>query len=228
MVRVISDLTRPRRNADGFAARLLRRSLGLTASPKDVREEPGPRHSPAALSARNRFLGSGAMSIMETQRRLKAMFAALPRTPVSDGPPDAAVTVFYNGSNPLCRFEMERYQRLGGGDPAALVFVDVSRAPEALARHGLTIETATRRLYVLHRTAATPDGALVRGADAFILLWRQMPRYRWLARLCDLPGGRRVAILAYEGVLVPVLWAWNRRKTRRLSEALLTRERRKH
>ena len=160
------------------------------------------------------------MSIMETERKLREMTASLPKAPKpvpKPALPGAAVTVLYNGGCPACRAEMERYRRLGGARPEDLAFHDVARDPSPLAPLGLTADDAMRRLHV--RLAG---GEVVEGVGAFILLWRQMPRYRWLARLVALPGVRWGAAAVYNAVLVPVLWRWNRRRERRAALAART------
>jgi predicted DCC family thiol-disulfide oxidoreductase YuxK len=161
------------------------------------------------------------MSIMDTERKLREMTASLPRTPTKakdevpeEASPSAAVTVLYNGGCPVCRAEMSRYKRLGGAATADLTFHDVARDPSPLAPLGVTVDGAKRRLHVLDT-----DGRLIKGIDGFILLWRQMPRYRWLARVVGLPGIRWGAIAIYDGLLVPLLWQWNRRRERRAAHA---------
>ncbi len=170
------------------------------------------------------------MSIMDTERKLREMTASLPKiaakakeeapgeseTPGVTDPSGApgAVTVLYNGGCPVCRAEMTRYQRLGGAAPADLAFHDVARDPSPLAPLGVTVDGAKRRLHV-----RDTDGQVIKGIDGFILLWRQMPRYRWLARVVDLPGVKWGAIAFYDGLLVPLLWQWNRRRERRAAHA---------
>ncbi len=73
---------------------------------------------------------------------------------------------------------------------------------------GIDADTAARRLYVLHQ------GVLTSGIPAFLVLWAQMPRYRWLARVVGLPGVRQVATLAYDHVLAPVIYRWHLRRQR--------------
>ena len=172
------------------------------------------------------------MSIMETERKLRAITAALPKAPVqardssavdpsAQGQPavpnNPPVTVLYNGGCPVCAAEMARYRRLGGAAPADLAFHDVARDPAPLAPLGLTVDGAKRRLHVLDA-----NGRLIEGMDGFILMWRQMPRYRWLARLVALPGVRWGAIAFYNGLLVPAMWQWNRRRERRALAASRT------
>lgn len=89
---------------------------------------------------------------------------------------DTAVTTFYDGGCPLCSKEIAHYRRL---DRAGRVnWVDITRDAEALDAVGLDQATAMRRLHV--RDA---DGRLVQGVPAFVAIWRQLPRYRLLARV---------------------------------------------
>lgn len=160
------------------------------------------------------------MSIMETERRLRALTAGLPKA-LPRKPPDspaAEVTALYNGACPVCRFEMRRYQKIGGGTPDKVDFQDATEDVTLLVRHGLSLEGVMRRLHVVTRA-----GKVVVGMDAFILLWRQMPRYRWLARAVGLPGFHWAARQVYDRVLVPALWHINRRRR----QALLKPERRR-
>ena len=159
------------------------------------------------------------MSIMETERKLRAMTASLPKIPAKPKedlaePPAPVVTVLYNGGCPVCAAEMTRYQRLGGAAATDIVFHDVACDPAPLAPLGLTVDDAKRRLHVV-----TSEGKLVEGMDGFILMWRLMPRYRWLARMIGLPVFRWGAIAVYNGLLVPALWQWNRRRERRAALA---------
>ena len=77
------------------------------------------------------------------------------------------------------------------------------------AQWGLDADTAARRLYVLHK------GRLTSGIPAFLVLWAEMPRYHWLARIVGLPGIMQVASAAYDCVLAPVIYRWHLRRLRR-------------
>ncbi|MFY0010899.1 DCC1-like thiol-disulfide oxidoreductase family protein, partial [Acinetobacter baumannii] len=48
---------------------------------------------------------------------------------------------------------------------------------------GLGQDAALARFHVLDA-----DGRLRSGAEGFVALWRQLPGWRWLARLAALPG----------------------------------------
>jgi molybdopterin biosynthesis enzyme len=60
------------------------------------------------------------------------------------------------------------------------------------------------------------DGELTSGIPAFLVLWREMPRYRWLAKIVGLPGLRQAASVTYDHVLAPLIYRWHlRRKVKR-------------
>jgi predicted DCC family thiol-disulfide oxidoreductase YuxK len=87
------------------------------------------------------------------------------------------MTVYFDGSCPLCRTEIGVYQKADDSD--TIQWCDVSA--EALPA-GLTREHAMARFHV--RDAS---GELVSGARAFIALWLTLPRWRWLGRIASLP-----------------------------------------
>ncbi|MBB4267667.1 thiol-disulfide oxidoreductase DCC family protein [Roseospira visakhapatnamensis] len=134
-------------------------------------------------------------------------------TPARDTPPGVAadpgsgadLTVFYNGACPVCRTEINHYRRIDARAGLGLGWHDVSAGRGALSAHGINARAATRRLYAIDET-----GHLHAGVDAFVQVWRRLPRYRWLAWLVTRPGIRPAAGLVYESVLAPALDRWNR------------------
>jgi len=134
-----------------------------------------------------------------------------------DGAPGAGATLttYYNGRCPVCRTEVEHYQGIDARRGLGLGWHDVSQGVGPLAAHGLDPDAATKRLYAIDE-----EGRLHAGVDAFIQVWRRLPRYRWLARVVSWPGMRFVAVGVYEGVLAPALYRWNRwRRRRRQAES---------
>lgn len=119
--------------------------------------------------------------------------------------------VLYNDECPVCSFEINHYAAYARREGLPIQFDDLNGPDRAAwnSAWGIDEDTAARRLYVEH------DGELLGGIPAFIVLWQQMPRYRWLARIVALPGVKQVAAAAYDYVLAPVIYRWHlRRKAR--------------
>jgi len=110
----------------------------------------------------------------------------------STGDERANLTVYFDGSCPLCRAEIGHYQRQTGAD--SICFRDVS-APEA-GEADLPREAAMARFHVRRS-----DGSLVSGAAAFVEVWSALPRWRWAARLARLPGVLWLLEAGYRGFL---------------------------
>ncbi|WP_397542863.1 DCC1-like thiol-disulfide oxidoreductase family protein [Roseovarius salis] len=104
--------------------------------------------------------------------------------------PDAAgrLTVYHDGSCPLCAMEIAHYA--DQDDAGRLAFVDVSE-PGAEPGADLTRHAAMRRFHVRRS-----DGTLLSGAAAFAEIWRTLPRWRIAGRVAALPG----VTAALEGV----------------------------
>lgn len=116
-------------------------------------------------------------------------------------------TTLYHGACPVCGTEIAHYRRYAGDRALALGWEDISDGRHAplMEAHGIDREAAKKRLHVV-----TADGELLAGVDAFLALWREMPRYRPLARVLGLPGVRHVAAAVYDRLLAPALYAFNR------------------
>ncbi len=102
------------------------------------------------------------------------------------------LTVYFDGSCPLCRREIDFYRRRATG--RAIEWIDVSAANEV--GEGLSCQTALARFHV--RLA---DGSLVSGGLAFATLWRHIPGWRWLGRLGSVPPLSWILELGYRAFL---------------------------
>jgi len=84
------------------------------------------------------------------------------------------VVVLYDGKCPLCSREISHYQRRKDADK--IDWVDVTRDLDQLATFGISQATALARFHVRDDL-----GNWQTGAAGFVLLWSQLPAYRWLA-----------------------------------------------
>lgn len=115
--------------------------------------------------------------------------------------------VIYNSECPICSREVSAYRRYAEARALPLDFAALQN--EDLAALGLTPEDAARRLHVVQ------DGRLLAGLPAFVALWQEMPRTRWLARIVSLPIVRPLVGAVYEALLAPALYAMHRRRVAR-------------
>ena len=120
---------------------------------------------------------------------------------------NAKTSVLYNATCRVCNFEIQRYARYAGANGLPIRFDDLNS--DARGQWGLDADTAARRLYVLH------EGTLTSGIPAFLVLWAQMPKYRWLAKVVGFPGIKQIACVTYDHVLAPVIYRWHLRRLRK-------------
>ncbi|MEL6508593.1 MAG: DUF393 domain-containing protein [Pseudomonadota bacterium] len=116
--------------------------------------------------------------------------------------------VLYNGDCPICSREIASYARYAEDEALPLRFEALQEGD--LTRWGVTPEDAAKRLHVLK------DGQVYSGLDAFQILWSEMPRFAWLARVTRLPIIRPVAQRIYDYILAPLLYGMHRRRQSRL------------
>lgn len=89
-------------------------------------------------------------------------------------------TVYFDGSCPLCTFEIACYKSQAGGEE--MDFVDISQE-NAQRVDDLCLENAMRRFHV-----RTNNGELLSGARAFVAVWGSLRKWRWAAGLAQIPG----------------------------------------
>lgn len=114
-------------------------------------------------------------------------------------------TVIYNDTCPICSREVAAYKRAAEHAGSDLDFDGLSGAQ----RFGLTTDEAARQFHVVE------DGRLHAGLDAFLIVWRRLPRWRWLALTIDRPVVRPVARFIYDHAAAPALYALHRVRVRR-------------
>lgn len=116
-------------------------------------------------------------------------------------------TVIFNNSCPICSREIGIYRTRAKAHDLPIGFTGLTNSD--LDAYGLTPDMAARRLYLIQ------NGKRISGVDAFIVLWRALPGFGWLARIVATPGIRHVAYLVYDYLLAPMLYAMHLRRERR-------------
>ena len=87
--------------------------------------------------------------------------------------------VLFNGDCKICSKEICVYQTYGAGRELPIDFKDINAID--LAPFGLTRNETARQLHVIK------NYELFKGVKAFVVLWNEMPRYRFLAKIFSLP-----------------------------------------
>ena len=100
------------------------------------------------------------------------------------------ITVFYDGKCSLCQREIEYYKRTA--PEAVFNWVDITVDSSIIQKLGITYADG---LKILH--AQDSNFKLHMGVDAFLLIWRQIPGWRLLAIIVDIPIIRLIADIAY-------------------------------
>lgn len=101
------------------------------------------------------------------------------------------ITVFYDGQCGLCSKEINHYKKVAA--EGIFDWQDVTRDTTVLKQEGISVTQALKSLH-----ARDNNGNMHIGVDAFILIWRQLPRWKVLAFWVGLPGIKQLASLAYK------------------------------
>jgi len=103
-------------------------------------------------------------------------------------------TIYFDGACYLCSAEIEHYRRqvLRGGLDGKVCFVDIADPQFDAQSHGLDDREVNR---VMHVRSA--DGQLHLGVEAFVEIWRNLPRYEFLSKAVEIPGIRPLLELGY-------------------------------
>ena len=100
------------------------------------------------------------------------------------------ISVFYDGKCGLCSKEINHYRKIA--PDGIFDWQDITKSDDSLKKLGITLSEGLKLLHARdnHRKIHV-------GLDAFILIWKQLKRWRLLAALVSLPVIRQIADLAY-------------------------------
>ena len=104
------------------------------------------------------------------------------------------VTVYFDGSCPLCRREIGFYKNSAGADQ--IRWEDISRVLDGQVAGDLSCQEAMARFHV-----RATDGSLKSGAAAFVELWLSLKNWYWLGWIFAHPPGIWFLEKCYVGFL---------------------------
>ena len=82
--------------------------------------------------------------------------------------------VFFNNSCNICRVEIDHYKKHSNEN---IEWVDVTNNKEAQQITSKTYKQLLRRMHIIQ------DGKLIEGAEVFLIIWKNIPKYNFLYRL---------------------------------------------
>ncbi len=110
------------------------------------------------------------------------------------------IRVYYNQKCSICNLEISHYKKK---NIACFNWIDVSTASKELDILKKTPRELIRRLHVIE------NNTVYAGASAFIILWRNMPKYRVLSNILNLPVVFQIFYIFYE-VIAFILYLKNK------------------
>ena len=100
------------------------------------------------------------------------------------------IKVFFDGKCGMCSREIRHYMKISPRE--TFIWRDIANEPQHLKEINISQSSALKRLHVIDQ-----DGNIQIGVDAFIAIWRKIPRWRFLAFLCAMLGIKLTLGLLY-------------------------------
>lgn len=110
------------------------------------------------------------------------------------------ITVFYDGKCGLCSSEIKYYQKIDR--KGVFNWADANEHLNDLKERGMSLSDA---LMYLH--AVDDQEQFHIGVDAFILIWKHLPKWRWLSVFTRMPVVYHLANFVYR---IFAKWRFNR------------------
>ena len=101
------------------------------------------------------------------------------------------IPVYYDGKCGLCSREIDHYRKVA--PEGIFLWQDITESAEDLEKQGVSL---SQGLKLMH--AKDSDGVMHVGVDAFLLIWKQLSRWRVLALLVQLPVVRQGVNVVYQ------------------------------
>tara|TARA_B100001063_G_C16450057_1_gene397851 strand:- start:33 stop:383 length:351 start_codon:yes stop_codon:yes gene_type:complete len=113
--------------------------------------------------------------------------------------------VYYNNSCNICRAEINLYKK---EKIREIEWVDITNNKEAERNTSKNDKTLLRRLHV------EEDGKIFDGAKAFLLVWKKIPKYKFLYNFFKLPILFNIFSFFYE-IIAFFLYQKNKKQIRK-------------
>ncbi|MBL7555223.1 MAG: DUF393 domain-containing protein [Bdellovibrionaceae bacterium] len=88
--------------------------------------------------------------------------------------------VYYDGLCKVCSKEIHHYMKQKGAE--SIEFIDICSNQFDPLEQGLDPHEIHKIMHV-----RTQDGTIITRVGAFIEIWKQLPRYNWLAKMAEKP-----------------------------------------
>jgi predicted DCC family thiol-disulfide oxidoreductase YuxK len=105
------------------------------------------------------------------------------------------LTVFFDGSCPICTKEIDFYRTRNGAE--FLSWIDVSDKDADIASTNRSRQELLARFHVM-RT----DGKLISGGKAFAELWASLPGFTLFGKIFQIPGFSYIIDIGYDFFLI--------------------------
>ena len=99
---------------------------------------------------------------------------------------------YFNESFNICRTEINHYKKIN----QSITWIDIIKDKTALNDTQSSPKELIRRLHVIE------NGQIFKGIDAFLIVWREIPRYRILSKFASLPIIYHCGWLIYEFIAI--------------------------
>ena len=118
------------------------------------------------------------------------------------------ITVFFDGKCGLCSKEINYYRKIA--PDGIFIWHDITKSADDLKANGISLSEGLKLLHT-----KDIDGKFYVGVDAFILIWKQLKRWRLLAIFVSLPIIKQIINFAYK---IFANWRFKRLKHCKLAE----------
>ena len=115
--------------------------------------------------------------------------------------------VFFNNSCKICRSEINLYKKENVKD---IDWIDITNNSDAEKETSRNDKELLRRLHVKE------NGKIIQGAEAFLLVWKKIPKYKFLYTFFKLPIIFTIFKYVYE-MIAFFLYLKNKKQLKKLS-----------